>query len=158
VIFLVDGKLVLFQPSTTGGGELKYEMRVISLNVEYYILIRDQPLLDGSLKGDETPPSPAGDGPANGANQGHGLRDSLWVFDGNDMRVWIDVQDILRSAPTELARDLPPSVQVPVDFYPLSILLSRGVVLGIEPDLVQRRDINYAYFKFTLRVSKSCLL
>jgi hypothetical protein len=152
VIFLVDGKLVLLQPSTTNGGELKYDMRVISHNVEYYALMRDQSSQDGSLKRNEQPPSPTADSSIDSMRIGHGLRDSLWIFDGNGMRVWVDVQDILRSGPTELAKDLPPSVLVPTDFYPLSTLLDKGVVLGIESDLVQRRDLHYAYFKFSLRV------
>ena len=152
MIFLVDGKLVLLQPSTTNGGELKYDMRVISHNVEYYALMRNQSSQDGSLKRNEPPPSPGGEISIYSMFQGHGLKDSLWVFDGNGMRVWVDVQDILRSGPTEMTKDLPPSVLVPADFYPLSILLNKGVVLGIESDLVQRRDMNYAYFKFSLRV------
>ncbi|KAH0559814.1 hypothetical protein GP486_003670 [Trichoglossum hirsutum] len=151
VIFLVDGKLVLLQPSTTDGGELKYDMRVISHNVEYYALMRDQSSQDGSLKRSEPSLSPGAESLNDSTLQGHGLRDSLWVFDGTGMRVWVDVQDILRSGHTETMKDLPPSVLVPADFYPLSILLNKGVVLGIESDLVQRRDINYAYFKFSLR-------
>jgi RAB6A-GEF complex partner protein 1 len=152
VIFLVDGKLVLLQPSTTNGGDLKYDMRVISHNVEYYALMRDHYSQSGSLRRNEQPPSPGTENSVDDVHEGSGLRDSLWVFDGSGMRVWIDVQDIIRSGPTELAKDIPPSVLVPTDFYPLSILLNKGVVLGIEPDLVQRRDINYAYFKFSLRV------
>jgi hypothetical protein len=43
ILFLVDGKLVLLQPTTTEGGELKYEMRIIAQNVETYALMRDHP-------------------------------------------------------------------------------------------------------------------
>lgn len=86
------------------------------------------------------------------ADEGNGLRDSLWTFEGNDMKVWTDVQDVLRSAPSELGRELPPMVSIPIDFYPLSVLLGKGILLGLEPDLVQRRDVNFAFFKFTIRV------
>jgi hypothetical protein len=150
VLFLVDGKLVLLQPSLNEEQKLKYDMRVIAQNVEYYALMRDQPfaspprelsaLANGSSSGDQTP------------DEGNGLRDSLWTFEGNDMMVWPDVQDVLRSAPSELGRELPPMVSIPVDFYPLSVLLGKGILLGLEPDIVQRRDVNFAFFRFTIRV------
>jgi hypothetical protein len=88
--------------------------------------------------------------------EGNGLRDSLWTFEGNDMKVWTEIQDVLRSAPSELGRELPPMVSIPVDFYPLSVLLPKGILLGLEPDLVQRRDVNFAFFRFTIRVSFLC--
>lgn len=150
VLFLVDGKLVLLQPSVNEEGNLKYDMRVIAQNVEYYTLMRDLPF-SSPLQTSEKLMSIS-----NGNNldqdEGNGLRDSLWIFDGKDMKLWTDVQDVLRSAPSDLARELPPMVTIPVDFYPLSVLLGKGILLGVEPDLVQRRDVNFAFFKFTIRV------
>ncbi|XDG10537.1 hypothetical protein ABKA04_010152 [Annulohypoxylon sp. FPYF3050] len=88
VLFLVDGKLVLLQPSVNNEGQLKYDMRVISHNVEFY------------------------------------------------------------ARPTG---ELPPTVSMPIDFYPLSILLGKGIVLGVEPELVQRRDVSFSFFRFSIR-------
>ncbi|KAG9246330.1 RIC1-domain-containing protein, partial [Calycina marina] len=148
VLFLVDGKLVLLQPSITEDQKLKYEMRVIAQNVEYYALMRDQP----------SSSSPRDPIPMNGLSidehspdDGHGLRDSLWIFDGNDVKIWPDVQDLLQSAPMELGRELPSVVSIPVDFYPLSVLLGKGIILGLEPDIVQRRDVNFAFFRLMIR-------
>ena len=78
MLFLVDGKLVLLQPSTTEGGELKYDMRVLLQNVEYYSLTRDQPVQQSVLlkPEDETP-----------LNEAFPVPDSLWAFDGNDVKV-----------------------------------------------------------------------
>jgi hypothetical protein len=153
VLFLVDGKLVLLQPSLDDEQTLKYDMRVIAQNVEYYTLIRDQQFI-GSPQ-DHTTAANGLTGDELGRNEGHGLRDSLWIFDGNEMKVWTDVQDVLRSAPPELAPELPPVVSIPVDFYPLSILLGKGILVGLESDIVQRRDVNFAFFRFTIRVCKS---
>ncbi|PBP26906.1 hypothetical protein BUE80_DR002197 [Diplocarpon rosae] len=148
VLFLVDGKLVLLQPSINEAGQLKYDMRVIAQNVEYYTLMRDLPLSSPTRF----------QGTANvslGSNldrdEGNGLRDSLWIFDGKDMRLWPDVQDVLRSAPAELVRELSPMVSIPIDFYPLSVLLGKGILLGVEPELFQRRNVNFAFFRFTIR-------
>lgn len=151
VLFLVDGKLVLLQPTTSEDGVLKYEMRIIAQNVEYYALMRDHPSFKLS-DDDYLPPSPSLGLPHNSL-QGHDLRDSLWYFDGQDMKLWIDAQDVLVSASVELGRDLPATVSIPVDFYPLSPLLNKGILFGVESELVQRRDIDFAYFRFATRVS-----
>jgi hypothetical protein len=154
VVFLVDGKLVLLQPSTKDSGELKYDMRIIASNVEYYALMRDQPYFNNtSPNGTATlppSPSPAPDVPLYYQND---LRDSLWYFDGSDMRVWTDIQDVLASASPELARELPVPVKVPVDFYPLSILLNKGILFGVESEMIQRRDISFAFLRYVTRVS-----
>jgi hypothetical protein len=81
------------------------------------------------------------------------LRDSSWFFDGTSMRVWMDVHELLATAPTELGRDLAPTVSVQVDFYPLSILLSRGIMFGLESELVQRRDADFIFSRTSPRVS-----
>ncbi|KAL3427792.1 RIC1 domain-containing protein [Phlyctema vagabunda] len=154
VLFLVDGKLVLLQPSLTEEKKLKYDMRVIAQTVEYYTLMRDLPLVGVA----PTPRTPIVSSMAEASGFGSGvhdetggLRDSLWFFDGEDIKVWIDVQDVLRSASAELARELPPMATIAVDFYPLSALLGKGIILGLEPDLVQRRDVSFSFFKFTIR-------
>lgn len=127
---------------------LKYEMRIIAQNVEYYALMRDHPSFKIADNNDYLPPSPSA-GLPNNSLQGHDLRDSLWYFDGQDMKLWIDAQDVLVSASLELGRELPATVSIPVDFYPLSPLLNKGILFGVESDLVQRRDISFAYFRFT---------
>lgn len=151
VVFLVDGKLVLLHPSTNGDGELKYEMRIIAHNVEYYTLMRDQSSFNFPMSDNDAPTSPS-DSAISDGHHGHDLRDSLWFFDGNDTRVWMDVQDVLASASLELGRELPAAVKIPVDFYPLSILLNKGIVFGVESDLAQRRDVNFSFLRFTTRV------
>ncbi|KAI1845646.1 hypothetical protein JX266_008257 [Neoarthrinium moseri] len=141
VLFLVDGKLVLLQPSLNSEGHLKYDMRVISQNVEYYISMRDQSAVHmlgenhGHFTGD------AEEAP---------LKNSLWIFEGHDLKAWPDVNEVLRAA-TESTKELPPTANMPLDFYPLSILLGKGIVLGVEPDLVQRRDISFSFFRFSIR-------
>ncbi|KAH8808262.1 RIC1-domain-containing protein [Xylogone sp. PMI_703] len=148
VLFLVDGKLVLLQPSVNEEGKLKYDMRIIAQNIEYYVLTRDQPV--SSLL--RLPGSPT-DLTVEDQNQdeGSGLRDSLWIFEGTDMKVWPDVQDVLRSAPADLGQELPPMASISLDFYPLSVLLAKGILLGLEPDLVQRRDVNFSFFRLNIR-------
>jgi len=152
ILFLVDGKLVLLQPTTTEGGELKYEMRIIAQNVEYYVLMRDNPSFNLDSQEDSLPPSPSAGLVMNGVH-GHDLKDSLWFFDGCDVRVWVDMQDVLSSATIELGRDLPTAVKIEVDFYPLSALINKGILFGVESELVQRRDTSFGYLRVGTRVS-----
>lgn len=140
VIFLVDGKLVLLRPSLNDEGQLKYDMRVIAQNVEYYASMRDQPLLNANSK--------AGRGDSQVAPSA--LKESLWVFDGTELKAWTHFNEVLDAA-GDVEKELPPSVAVPVDFYPLSILLEKGIILGVESDLVQRRDVTFSFFHFAIR-------
>lgn len=142
ILFLVDGKLVLLRPSLSEEGQLKYDMRVIAQNVEYHAAMRDQPVLNvtrGS-EGESLPQGPPT------------LDDSLWIFDGTEMKAWGDIKDILEAASGDGSREMPEPISVPVDFYPLSVLLEKGIALGVESDLVQRRDVNFCFFHFAIRV------
>ncbi|OLN92890.1 Guanine nucleotide exchange factor subunit ric1 [Colletotrichum chlorophyti] len=142
VLFLVDAKLVLLQPSLNNEGHLKYDMKVIAQNVEFHVSMRDQNHFDSILsQSDEA--SPAGVDVS--------LRNSLWVFDGHEFKLWTDIQEVLRAASSETHRDLPKTISVPLDFYPLSTLLGKGIILGVEADLVQRRDISFSFFRFAIR-------
>lgn len=152
ILFLVDGKLVLLQPTTTVGGELKYDMRIIAQNVETYALMRDHPAFMLDMQVDSLPASPSIGLTSNGVH-GHDLRDSLWFFDGHDMRVWIDMQDVLSSVSAEFGRELQPPIKIPVDFYPLSALINKAIVFGVESELIQRRDTSFAFLRLGTRVS-----
>ncbi|KAI5919255.1 RIC1-domain-containing protein [Camillea tinctor] len=142
VLFLVDGKLVLLQPSLNHEGQLKYDMRVISHNVEFYTSMRDQSSVNMLSQSSSHFSTDAEDS---------SLRNSLWVFEGHELKLWPDVQEVLRATSGDSTKELPPTVSMPIDFYPLSILLGKGIVLGVEPDLVQRRDINFSFFRFSIR-------
>lgn len=149
--------MVLLQPSTTDEGELKYDMRVVAQNVEYYLLMREQASWNPPGEDSDDHPGLTLNGIITDGTARHGLQDSLWVYDGQQMRVWADVQEVLRSASSDVAHDLPPSVHINVDFYPLAPLLSKGIILGGEVDLVQRRDVSFSFFRLAIRVCISPL-
>ena len=152
VLFLVDDKLVLLQPSRTDDGDLRYDMRVVAQHIEFYILMRDQLFFNfASLADESIPPTPSSGHGLNGVAHHHTLRDSLWTFNGSDLRMWSDVRDVLRMALEGSLTDNVALLSVPVDFYPLSILLNKGIVLGIESELVQRRDLPFAQFRTPIR-------
>ncbi|OKP01274.1 RAB6A-GEF complex partner protein 1 [Penicillium subrubescens] len=146
VLLLVDGNLVLLQPTVTESGDLKYDMRVISHDVEYYILMRDQLSFNFSSQVDESlPSSPSAEMALEPSYSSLSLRDSLWMFRGKDLLAWNDVQDILQQ------ETVPTPLNIPLDFYPLSVILNKGVVLGVESEMTQRRDVTFTSLKFAIR-------
>ncbi|RMJ25268.1 hypothetical protein PHISP_03844 [Aspergillus sp. HF37] len=146
VLLLVDGNLVLLQPSFSDTGDLKYDMRVISHDVEYYILMRDQLSFNFAPPVDESiPPSPAAEMVLGMYRQNQSLRDSLWLFCGKDLLAWDDVQVVLQR------EEVPKPIHIPLDFYPLSVILNKGIVLGVESEMIQRRNVTFAVLKFAIR-------
>ncbi|ROT37019.1 RIC1-domain-containing protein [Sodiomyces alkalinus F11] len=142
VLFLVDAKLVLLRPSLNQEGHLKYDMRVISQNVEFYVSMRDVLTPEAITRSPEEQQT---------ATDNLTLRNSLWVFDGKEFRLWPEIHDVMRATSSDTSRELPPTVSIPVDFYPLSTALSKGIILGVEADLAQRRDLGFSFFRFAIR-------
>ncbi|QGA15516.1 hypothetical protein EYB26_003174 [Talaromyces marneffei] len=146
VLLLVDGNLVLLQPSVSDTGDLKYDMRIVAQDVEYYVLMRDQLSFNFSPPAEEpVPSSPSAEVVLKAAQSNLSLRDSLWMFCGRDLVAWSDVQEILQR------EDVPKPLPVPVDFYPLSVLLNKGIILGVESEMIQRRDITFSILKYAIR-------
>ncbi|KAK5946968.1 WD40 repeat protein [Knufia obscura] len=153
VLFLIDDKLVLLNPSRTPEDAIKYDMRVIAHQVEYYILMRDQIYFNFSEPlGESAPPTPSPGGIFGSIRNPvhYSLRDSLWIFTGENLCLWSDIRDLLQSM-VGVATSKQTLLSIPVDFYPLSILLNKGIVLGIESELLQRRDVNFAQFRTLIR-------
>lgn len=143
IFFLVDGNLILLQPHETEGGELKYDMRVVSHNVEYYLLTMET--MTNGIDNDDTV----------AIETGHaGVRESLWIFNGQVMKMWPDVNNLLQPSPShEEGRQLPAAVDIAVDYYPLSPLLDKGVLLGMEAELTQRREGGFSLHRTTDRTT-----
>ncbi|KAG8409505.1 WD40 repeat protein [Metarhizium acridum] len=68
-----------------------------------------------------------------------------------EVKVWTNINELLDGASTDGGKDFPAPVSVPVDFYPLSVLLEKGIILGVESDLIQRRDVTFSFFHFAIR-------
>jgi RAB6A-GEF complex partner protein 1 len=152
VLFLVDDKLVLLQPSRTPEDDLKYDLRVVAQQVEYYILMRDQLYFNFAGPEESAPATPSPGNMLSGLKRQapFTLRDSLWITSGKSLRLWPDVREVLRHA-VDGDLDAVSLVTIPLDFYPLSILLTKGVVLGIEAEFKQRRDVDFSQLRTEIR-------
>ena len=150
MLFLVDAKLVLLQPSKDDDGALIYDMRIVANDVEYFVFTRD--LYIPLNTGENLPLEESNNHSDESVQVETGLRDSLWYFDGQQIQCWTDIQDLLKPPSFEAGRDQQLPISISTDFYPTSVAFNKGVIIGIEPDLVQRRDVHFAFFRFTIRV------
>ena len=151
VLFLVDAKLVLLQPSQDENGISKYDMRIIANSVEYFTFTCDQHF-SGSRT---TPQIPSPSTEVNDGLTETSLQESLWYFNGENVQCWPDVQDLIRGTSNDSTEDLPLPISVLVDFYPTSIDIKKGLIIGLDQDLVQRRDAAFAFCRLSVKVQKS---
>lgn len=168
IIFLIDGKLVLLRPRKIGGTkrrnsiqnpleefddprhdqdglgdeyddddeEVAYDMQILADKIEYYWT---------HLQGIGT------------------LENSLWGYDGSGIKLWLDALRIPSSDPDESIhsddeedeeqdqlpeyKTIESSVSMPLDFYPLCVLLEKGIVLGVESEVSLRRSLDFALWR-----------
>ncbi|KAF8139997.1 RIC1-domain-containing protein [Boletus edulis] len=94
VLMMVGGQLVLLRPRKSGNQEVKYDMQIFADRIEFCWI---------HLRGI-------------GA-----LENSLWGYDGRGIRVWLNALAIESpSSLSEAPQSVKESVNIPLDFYPLS--------------------------------------
>ncbi|CAG8465384.1 5719_t:CDS:10 [Paraglomus occultum] len=125
IIFLIDGKLVLLTPQKSDAGEVQYDLHVLADRIEFYWM----------------------------ANRGIGsLKNSLWACDGKSVNIWMDVwsDDEIASSWHDEAISAAPkeALSIKLGFYPLSVLLDKGIIVGAEQQVSVRSSLDFAVFKF----------
>ncbi|WRT68724.1 uncharacterized protein IL334_005704 [Kwoniella shivajii] len=110
IIFLVDGKLVLLRPRRARTDEVRYDMQILADRIEVYWT---------HLHGVAT------------------LENSLWGYDGQNMRIWLDALTIEATrvdSTSDSYEVVEESVKLRLDFYPLSILMDKAIIIGVDPE------------------------
>ncbi|KAG8919270.1 hypothetical protein FRC01_001370 [Tulasnella sp. 417] len=123
ILLLVGGKLVLLRPRKSGAHEVKYDMQILADRIEFCWI---------HLSGIGT------------------LENSLWGYDGKGIRVWLDALTIEGGAVSqtrEIYDSVKESVFIPLDFYPLSVLMDKGIIIGVEHEALTRGSLPFAMFK-----------
>ncbi|EIM83316.1 RIC1-domain-containing protein [Stereum hirsutum FP-91666 SS1] len=123
VLMMVGGQLVLLRPRKSATQEVRYDMQILADRIEFcWIHLRGI----GSLE------------------------NSLWGFDGQGMRVWLNALHIeqrqLEDATAE-PREVKESVNIPLDFYPLSVLMDKGIIIGAEHETTARANLPFVLFR-----------
>ncbi|KAG9037462.1 hypothetical protein FRB95_005401 [Tulasnella sp. JGI-2019a] len=129
ILLLVGGKLVLLRPRKAGAHEVKYDMQILADRIEFCWI---------HLRGIGT------------------LENSLWGYDGKGIRVWLDaltiepqvnVGDEHGREDVVLYESVKESVNIPLDFYPLSVLMDKGIIIGVEHETLTKSSLPFAMFK-----------
>ncbi|KAK0465224.1 RIC1-domain-containing protein [Desarmillaria tabescens] len=124
VLMVVGGQLVLLRPRKSAEQEVQYDMQIFADRIEFCWI---------HLRGI-------------GA-----LENSLWGYDGQSMRVWLNALAI-EAPPHDSPSDLLPknvkeSVNIPLDFYPLSVLMDKGIIIGAEHEAATRSNLPFVMFR-----------
>ncbi|KAI0803143.1 RIC1-domain-containing protein [Irpex lacteus] len=122
VLMIVGGNLVLLRPNKTGDQEVKYDLQLLSDRIEFCWI---------HLRGI-------------GA-----LENSLWGYDGQNIRVWLNALAI--ESPDRSVQVQPDhvkeSVSIRLDFYPLSVLMDKGIIIGVEHEAASRMNLPFIMFR-----------
>ncbi|RPD81682.1 RIC1-domain-containing protein [Lentinus tigrinus ALCF2SS1-7] len=125
VLMIVGGKLVLLRPRKSDEGEVRYDMQILADRIEFCWI---------HLRGIGT------------------LENSLWGYDGQGIRVWLNALAIESvPPPTEdgsvVLDHVKESVNIPLDFYPLSVLMDKGIIIGVEVEAATRTSLSFTMFR-----------
>lgn len=121
VLMVVGGQLVLLRPRKSADQEVKYDMQIFADRIEFcWIHLRGI----GSLE------------------------NSLWAYDAQGMRVWLNALTIEASHSTsDIHKNIKESVNIPLDFYPLSVLMDKGIIIGAEHETATRSNLPFVMFR-----------
>ncbi|PIL29662.1 hypothetical protein GSI_08299 [Ganoderma sinense ZZ0214-1] len=125
VLMIVGGKLVLLRPRKSEEGEVNYDMQILADRIEFCWI---------HLRGIGT------------------LENSLWGYDGQGIRVWLNALAIEAVATpaedgTTALGHVKESVNIPLDFYPLSVLMDKGIIIGVEVEAATRTSLSFTMFR-----------
>ncbi|KAF9243850.1 RIC1-domain-containing protein [Melanogaster broomeanus] len=118
VLMVVGGQLVLLRPRKA---KVTYDMQIFADRIEFcWIHLRGIGVLENSL----------------------------WGYDGQGIRVWLNALDIESpSSPEEAPQTVKESVNIPLDFYPLSVLMDKGIIIGAEQESATRMNLPFVMFR-----------
>ncbi|KAG6844276.1 hypothetical protein H0H87_008225 [Tephrocybe sp. NHM501043] len=124
VLMVVGGQLILLRPRKSANQEVKYDMQIFADRIEFCWI---------HLRGIGT------------------LENSLWGYDGQGIRVWLNALAIEAPQQRESDEDEPEnvkeSVNIPLDFYPLSVLMDKGIIIGAEHEAATRSNLSFVMFR-----------
>ncbi|KAF8592018.1 RIC1-domain-containing protein [Ramaria rubella] len=123
ILLLVGGKLVLLRPRKSGTQEVKYDMQILADRIEFCWI---------HLRGIGT------------------LENSLWGYDGQGIRLWLDaltIEAVAVDPQSDTYESVQESVNIPLNFYPLSVLMDKGIIIGVEHETAARVSLPFVMFR-----------
>ncbi|EIW86459.1 RIC1-domain-containing protein [Coniophora puteana RWD-64-598 SS2] len=119
VLMMIGGQLILLRPRKAGNQEVKYDMQIFAERIEFCWI---------HLHGIGS------------------LENSLWGYDGHGIRVWLNALTI-ESTSAGAHESVKESVFIPLEFYPLSVLMDKGIIIGAEHEAAARANLPFVMFR-----------
>ncbi|QRW27258.1 hypothetical protein RhiXN_01853 [Rhizoctonia solani] len=116
----------IFVAPVTGSEELRYDMQILADRIEFCWI---------HLEGIGT------------------LENSLWGYDGRGIRLWLDALtlenpvDNSTEGSIQSYESIQESVNIPLSFYPLSVLMDKGIIIGVEHEIATRGSLPFVMFR-----------
>lgn len=104
IIFLIQGQIVLLRPRRAASEEVKYDLQVLASRIEFY-------WTHLASAGTKTPA---------------GLENSLWGWNGKEVRIWMDaltIEKVKVDAERDSYEVVSESKVIELEFYPLGTLV-----------------------------------
>ncbi|KAF5377213.1 hypothetical protein D9615_006326 [Tricholomella constricta] len=123
VLMVVGGQLILLRPRKSANQEVKYDMQIFADRIEFCWI---------HLRGIGT------------------LENSLWGYDGQGIRVWLNalaIETRQGDKDDDKSENVKESVNIPLDFYPLSVLMDKGIIIGAEHEAATRSNLSFVMFR-----------
>ncbi|GAA6007995.1 hypothetical protein JCM11491_006569 [Sporobolomyces phaffii] len=124
IIFLISGRLVLLRPRRAASQEVKYDLQLLSSSIEFFWT---------HLSGIGT------------------LENSLWGYgEGRKIQIWLDaltIEKVRVDRKRDMYESVKESVAIELDFYPLAVLMEKGIVVGVDQEINLRKSLDFALFR-----------
>jgi len=131
IIFLISGRLVLLRPRRAASQEVKYDLQLLSSLIEFFWT---------HLSGIGT------------------LENSLWGYsEGRKIQIWLDaltIEKVRVDRKKDTYQTVEESVGIELDFYPLAVLMEKGIVVGVDQEINLRKSLDFAIFRILTTVSR----
>lgn len=122
VLMVVGGQLILLRPCKAADQEVRYDLQVFAERIEFCWI---------HLRGIGT------------------LENSLWAYDAHGMKIWLNALSMDKNAQDADEMTVKESVNIPLDFYPLSVLMDKGIIIGAEHEIATRMNLPFVMFRHT---------
>ncbi len=83
----------------------------------------------------------------------HSFHNFIWTFHGSHIKIWTGLESVNFS-------ELPPNastfeidvVELPIDFYPTNVMMSKGILAGIDQQISMRNNMGCSFFRIQSKV------
>ncbi|KAG5518270.1 hypothetical protein PMAC_003066 [Pneumocystis sp. 'macacae'] len=128
IIILLDDKLMFLKPNKNSDLSMKYHVYLFSEKVEHFLFVN---------------------------HSSQYIKPSIWAFCGTEIKIWMDfsntiIEDINTLGNQEILPNLNNDdnlITISLDFYPIFLLLNKGIILGIKNGITWQKNLDYFDFK-----------